>query len=98
MFEPVTPLLCTTELFIYVHIKIKSSMKNKCYNFTLTFIRESEDIIPAACICPAGSSLKFLRKFNHVDAIRFALEDFNRKKIKTFVEPLTCGQISIFWP
>ena len=42
--------LCTTELFIYVHSKVKPSMKNKCYNAIVKFIRESEDIA-AACTC-----------------------------------------------
>ena len=32
-------------------------MENKCYNVILKFIRESEDIIAAACICSAGSSV-----------------------------------------
>ena len=71
--------LCTTELFIYVHSKVKPVMKNKCYNVILKFIRESADVIAAACACPAGSSVKCLGKCNHVGAIVFALEDFNRK-------------------
>ena len=64
-------------------------MKNKCYNVIVKFIRESEDIV-AACTCPAGSSIKSLGKCNHVGVILFALEDFNRKNLKFFVEPLTC--------
>ena len=81
--------LCTTELFIYVHSKVKPSMKNKCY-VIVKFIRESEDIIAAASTCPVGSSIKCLGKCNHVGAILFALEDFKRKKLKTFAEPLMC--------
>ena len=81
--------LCTTELFIHVHSKVKPSMKNKCY-VIIKFIRELEDIMTAACTCPAGSSIKCLGKCNHVGAILFALEDFNRKNLKTFAEPLTC--------
>ena len=81
--------LCTSELFIFIHSKVKPSMKNKCDNAIVKFIRESEDIIAAACTCPAGSSIKCLGKCNHVGAILFALEDFNRKNSKTFVEPLT---------
>ena len=65
-------------------------MKNKCYNVIIKFIRESADVIAAACPCPAGSSVKCLVKCNHIGAIVFALEDFNRKSQKTFVEPLTC--------
>ena len=77
--------LCTTELFFYVHSKVKPSIKNKCYNVIVKFIRESENIIAAACTCPAGSSIKCLRKYNHVSAILFALEDFNRKNFcRTF--------------
>ena len=72
--------LCTTELFIYVHSKVKPSMKNKCYQVIVKFIRESEDIIAA---------FKCRGKCNHVDAIHFALEDFNRKNFKALVEPLT---------
>ena len=71
--------VCTTELFIYIHSKRKPLVKSKYYNVVVKFIRESEDIIPAACTCPAGSSIKCLRKCNHVGAIIFALEDFNRK-------------------
>ena len=70
---------CTTELFIHVHSKVKPVMKNKCYNVIIKFIRESADVIAAACTCPAGSSVKCLGKCNHVGAIVFALEDFNRK-------------------
>ena len=88
--------LCTTELFIQVHSKVKPSMKNKCY-VIIKFIRESEDIMAVACTCPVGSSIKCLGKCNHVDAILFTLEDFNRKNLKTFVEPLTCtSQLSIW--
>ena len=54
------------------------------------FIAESEDIVTAACTCPAGSSIKCLGKCSHVGAILYALEDFNRKYFKTFVKPLTC--------
>ena len=89
--------LCTTELFIYVHSKVKPSMKNKCYNVIVKFIRESEDIIAAACTFPAGSNIKCLGKCNHVGAILFTLEDFNRKNLKTFVEPLTCASQLSKW-
>ena len=77
--------LCTTELFIF---EIKPSVKKNCYNSILK-LRELEDII-AACSCPSGSSVKCLWKGNHVVADLFALEDFNRKNLETFVEPLTC--------
>ena len=60
-------------------------MKNKWYNITVKFIRESEDIISAACTCPAGLSVKCLRKCNHPGAILFALEVFNRKNLKISV-------------
>ena len=82
--------LCVTELFIYVYSKVKPSMKTKCYNVIVKFIRESEDINAAACTCPGGSSIKCLGNCNHVGAIFFALEDFYRTNLKTFVEPLTC--------
>ena len=52
--------LYTAESVIYVNSKGKPSMKNKCYNVIVKFIRESEDIIAAACTCPAGSSVKCL--------------------------------------
>ena len=57
-------------------------MKNKWYNIIVKFIRESEDIISAACTCPAGLSVKCLRKCNHPGAILFALEVFNRKPLR----------------
>lgn len=84
---------CTTELFIYIHTKVKPSIKNKCYNVSVKVIRESEDITAAACAFPVN----FLEKCHYVDAIPFVLTDFDRNKIKTLVEPLTCGQIAIFW-
>ena len=83
---------CTTELFIYIHAKVKPSIKNKCY-VSVKVIRESEDITAAACAFPVN----FLEKCDYVDAIPFVLTDFDRNKIKTLVEPLTCGQIAIFW-
>ena len=49
-------------------------MKNKLYNVIVKFCRESPDITAAAC--HAGSSVKCLRKFNHVEAILFPFEDF----------------------
>ena len=49
------------------------------------FIAESEDIVTAACICPVGSSAMCLEKCNHVGAILFALEVFNGKNFKAFV-------------
>ena len=70
--------LCTTELFIYVHFKVKRSMKNKYYKVIVKIIIESEDVIAAACTCPAGSSIKCLGCYN-IGAILFALEYFNRK-------------------
>ena len=79
--------LCTAELFIYVHSKVKPSMKKKCYNVIVKLIRESEDISAAACTCPAGSSIK---KMKSCWCYSFVLEDFNRTKLKTFVKPLTC--------
>ena len=42
--------LCTTELFIYVHSKVKPSMKSKSDSFIVKFIRVSEDIIAAALV------------------------------------------------
>ena len=57
------------------------------YNVIVKFITESADVVAAACTCPAGSSVKCLGKRNHVGAILFALEDFSRKNLKTFVEP-----------
>ena len=47
----------------------------------MKFIRESEDIL-------AQSGVKSLGKFNHVCAILLLLENFNRKILKNFVEPL----------
>ena len=75
-------------LFMLI-LKLKPSMKNWCYNGIGKRIWESEDII-AACTCPAGSGIKCFGKCNHVGTILFVLEDFNRKKLKTFAEPLTC--------
>ena len=64
-------------------------MKNKWHNVIVKFIKESENII-AACTCPAGSSVKCLGKCNHPGATLFVLEVFNRKNLKTSVEPLRC--------
>ena len=76
---------CTTELFVCVHSKVKPSVKNNIYNNVIVkFIRESEGIIATACTCSAGSSVKCLGKCNHVGPMLFALEDFNRKKLKNF--------------
>ena len=68
----------------------KTFNENECDNVNVKFSRESEYIIAAACICPAGSRVKYLGKCNHVGAILFALEYFNKTNLKTFVKPLTC--------
>ena len=72
-------------------------MNNKCYNVIVKFIRESEDISVAACTCLAGSSIKCLGKCNHVGAILFALEDFNRKDLKAYVKSFTCTSQLLKW-
>ena len=46
-------------------------MKKKFDNGIVKFIRESEDIITAACTCPAEASVKCLGKCNHVGDISF---------------------------
>ena len=56
---------------IYVHSKVKLSMKKKFDNGIVKFIRESEDIIAAACTCPAEASVKCLGKSNQVGDISF---------------------------
>ena len=63
-------------------------MKSKCYNVIVELLDNQKIllhycIIAAACTCPTGSSIKCLRKWNHVGAIHFALEYFNRKTNKT---------------
>ena len=40
--------------------------------------------------CPAGTGVNSLGKCNHIGSILFAMEDFNRKGLKEFNEPLTC--------
>ena len=45
--------LCTTELFIYLHSKVKPSVKNTCSNVFVKFIREYADFIAASCTCLA---------------------------------------------
>ena len=72
-------------------------MNNKCYKVIVKFIRESEDISVAACTCLAGSSIKCLGKCNHVGAILFALEDFNRKDLKAYVKSFTCTSQLLKW-
>ena len=54
---------------IYVHSKVKLSIKRKFDNGIVKFIRESEDIIAAACTCSAEASVKCLGKCNHVGDI-----------------------------
>ena len=56
----------------------------------LNFSRSSADVCTAACTCPAGTGTNCLGKCNHVGAILFSMEDFNRKGLKEFHEPLTC--------
>ena len=46
-------------------------MKKIFDNGIVKFIRESEDIIAAACTCPAEASVKCLGKSNHVGDISF---------------------------
>ena len=59
--------LCTTKLFIYVHSKVKPSMKNKCYNIIVKF----------ALLDQVSSISENAIMFR---AILFVLEDFDRKK------------------
>ena len=74
--------LCTTELFIHVHSKVKPSMKNKCY-VIIKFIRESEDM---AAACTAGSSITCLGKCDHVGA--FPIDKTLVKKKKIWRQPV----------
>ena len=69
-----------SKLWSYIPLNyLKYSMKNKFHKVLGKFIRESEDFTAAACTGPVESSAICLGKYNHVGAILFALEDFNRK-------------------
>ena len=64
-------------------------MKQICYKVLLKFNNETSDVYAAMCTCSAGTGVNCLGKCNHIGSILFAMEDFNRKGIKEFNEPLT---------
>ena len=64
----------TTPEFVYLHSKVKPSMKHGCYKVIVKFYRPSADVCAAACTCPALLPWKIL----------------NRKGLKEFHEPLAC--------
>ena len=68
-------------------------MKNKCYNVIVNIVRESEDIIADAFTCTGWTKCQVSRKMQscwYYWKICIALDDFNRKKLKTFAGPLKC--------
>ena len=76
--------------FVYMHAKVKASMKSSLYKVIIKFSYKTNDIIAAACTCPAGSSPLCLGKCNHIGAVLFLMEDFNRKEMKQFPDTITC--------
>ena len=81
--------VATTPYFTYLSCKVKPSMKQICYKVLLKFNNETSDVYAAMCTCPAGTGVNCLGKCNHIGSILFAMEDFNRKGLKEFNEPLT---------
>ena len=65
-------------------------MKQICYKVLLKFNNETSDVYAAMCTCPVETGVNCLGKCNHIGSILFAMEDFNRKGIKEFNDPLTC--------
>ena len=74
--------------FTFFDVRIKASMKRTLYKIFLKISNTSGDVLAAACTCPAGIGLGGFGNCNHVGAVLFALEDFNRKGLQKCLEPL----------
>ena len=83
--------------FTYFDVRIKASMKRTLYKIFLKLSNSSGDVLSAACTCPAGIGLGGFGNCNHVGAVLFALEDFNRKGLQKFPEPVSCTSMLSSW-
>ena len=73
----------------YVKTSVVPSMKENPYRVVVEFSPQS-DILRAACSYPAGLGLSGKSKCNHVGGVLFAIEDFTRRGLQKYAEPLSC--------
>ena len=85
-----TVKVSNTTNFIYLNCLVKPSMKTKSYNVIIKFTKKPVEIATAICTCPAGIGKNSLGRCNHIGAILFAIEDFNRKNLKQLDVPVSC--------
>ncbi|XP_065067599.1 uncharacterized protein LOC135693141 [Rhopilema esculentum] len=72
-------------------------MKRTLYKNFLKISNTSGDVLTAACTCPAGIGLGGFGNCNHVGAVLFALEVFNRKGLQKCLEPVSCTSMLSSW-
>ena len=72
-------------------------MKRTLYKVFLKISRATGDISAAACTCPASVGLGGYGNCNHVGGFLFALEDFNRKGLQTWPDPVSCTSTLSSW-
>ena len=81
----------------FFEVRVKASMKRTLYKVFLKISRATGDISAAACTCPAGVGLGGYGNCNHVDGFLLALEDFNRKGLQTWSDPVSCTSTLSSW-
>ncbi|KXJ09599.1 hypothetical protein AC249_AIPGENE9449 [Exaiptasia diaphana] len=82
--------------FKYVKAFVLASMKKKRYSTVLQFSLD-DDVLKAACTCPAGLGKYGMGKCNHIGAVLFSIEDFTRRGLQKHPEPLSCTSRLSVW-
>ena len=80
----------------YVKASVVPSIKKNPYRVVVEFSPQN-DILRAACTCPAGLGLSGKGKCNHVGGALFAIEDFARRGLQKHAEPLSCTSRLSVW-
>ena len=71
-----------SDSFCFVDGRVKASMKAKMYKVIVKLSSSDGSVCSAACTCPAGIGIGGFGNCNHVGAMLFGLEDFNRRDLK----------------
>ncbi|KAK3750796.1 hypothetical protein QZH41_018654, partial [Actinostola sp. cb2023] len=73
-------------------------MKQTKYKVAIVFSHgNNNEVLKAACKCPAGRGVNGHGQCNHIGGILFAIEDFCRQGLKNHHEPVSCTSRLCSW-
>ena len=83
--------------FCFLDARVKASMKARIYKVIVKLSSTDGSVCSAACTCPARIGIGGFGNCNHVGAVLFGLEDFNRKGLKTLPLQESCTSKLSAW-